>query len=99
MDRDGDGLSNDREVDIGTDPDDSDTDDDGIEDGIEVGDDEPTDPLNPDSDGDGLFETTSVVYSGGGFLRRLSVAASLRHHKLIRVCRMWIVPQQAAYAG
>jgi MYXO-CTERM domain-containing protein len=60
-DRDGDGLSNDREVDIGTDPDDSDTDDDGIEDGIEVGDDEPTDPLNPDSDGDGLCDGGETV--------------------------------------
>lgn len=51
-DRDEDGLSDQDELNRGTDPDDPDTDDDGLPDGIEVvlvG----TDPLDPDTDGDG----------------------------------------------
>lgn len=61
-DRDGDGLTNSAEGDIGTDPGDADTDDDGINDGDEV--DNGSDPLNPcspnntaaacDRDNDGL---------------------------------------------
>ncbi len=51
-DSDGDGLLDDDETALGTDPFDPDTDRDGIDDGDEV--DGPTDPLNPDSDGDGL---------------------------------------------
>jgi hypothetical protein len=60
-DTDDDGLTDDEEGDIGTDPLDPDTDDDGINDGDEVTGDtnddygnEPTDPLDPDSDDDGL---------------------------------------------
>ena len=52
-DRDGDGLTNGEEQVLGTDPDNPDSDDDGLGDGFEVntlG----TDPLDSDSDGDGL---------------------------------------------
>ncbi len=64
FDRDGDGLSNIDEEDVfGTDPDNPDTDGDGIKDGAEVlgGNpadplSNPTDPLDPDSDGDGLCD-------------------------------------------
>ena len=50
-DTDGDGLTNDQEAEIGSDPSDPDTDDDGLIDGEEVflG----TDPTNPDTDDDG----------------------------------------------
>nr|CAA6829988.1 MAG: internalin, putative [uncultured Thiotrichaceae bacterium] len=52
-DADGDGLSNDLEDDLGTDPNSADTDGDGISDKIEVGD----DPVNPvDTDGDGKID-------------------------------------------
>ena len=53
-DRDGDGLDDETERRIGTNPDDPDTDRDGIDDGIEVGGATGTDPLNPDTDADGL---------------------------------------------
>ncbi len=53
-DRDGDGLDDVTEGRIGTDPDDPDTDDDGIEDGIEVGGATGTDPLDADTDDDGI---------------------------------------------
>ena len=61
-DRDGDGLADDEEdlngngvLDEGeTDPDDPDTDGDGLDDGTEVNGDNPTDPRDPDTDGDGL---------------------------------------------
>ena len=64
FDRDGDGLSNiQEEDDVGTDPDDPDTDGDGIKDGTEffggqpgAADNNPTDPLDTDSDGDGLCD-------------------------------------------
>lgn len=52
-DNDGDGLSNGREIELGTDPMDPDSDDDGLSDGEEVnayG----TDPLSHDTDGDSL---------------------------------------------
>ena len=51
-DPDGDGLSNDEEAAVGTDPNDADTDDDGLTDGREV-DEVGTDPTNADTDGDG----------------------------------------------
>lgn len=51
-DSDGDGLTDDEERSLGTDPGLSDTDDDGAEDGFEV--ETGTDPLNPDTDGDGF---------------------------------------------
>jgi hypothetical protein len=40
----------------GTDPNDPDTDGDGLLDGVEVNGTNPTDPLNPDSDGDGILD-------------------------------------------
>lgn len=51
-DSDGDGLSDSREAELGTDPHDADTDDDGLPDGLEHA--TGTDPLDRDSDGDGL---------------------------------------------
>jgi eukaryotic-like serine/threonine-protein kinase len=62
-DDDGDGLSNRREALEGTDPNNPDTDGDGLTDGEEVfqyG----TDPLNPDSDGDGLEDGAEVHIYG-----------------------------------
>lgn len=59
VDSDGDGLTDAREGDLGTNPDDPDTDNDGVFDGTEVdaamGGGCP-DPLEPDSDGDGLSD-------------------------------------------
>ena len=67
-DEDGDGLTNEEEVERGTDLEDSDTDDDGIEDGVEVHGDNPTDPNDPDTDGDGLcdgpFAVTDICAEG-----------------------------------
>jgi hypothetical protein len=53
-DRDGDGLSNEREVALGTNPDLADTDGDGISDGAEIA--AGTNPLSRDSDGDSLLD-------------------------------------------
>ncbi len=79
FDADGDGLSNVEETDVvGTDPENPDTDGDGIKDGVEVRGGNPanpndprarqTNPLNPDSDGDGLCDghlsVTDVCASG-----------------------------------
>jgi hypothetical protein len=58
-DADGDGLSDDDEAAYGTDPNDADSDDDGLEDGGEVHD-HATDPLSPDTDGDGLPDGDEV---------------------------------------
>lgn len=61
-DSDGDGISNEDEVENGTNPNDPDTDDDGLPDGYEEGnnggDGEPNelDPTNPDSDNDGITD-------------------------------------------
>lgn len=52
-DDDEDGLTNSREAELGTDPDNPDTDDDGLLDGEEINQ-YGTDPLEPDSDNDGL---------------------------------------------
>ncbi|TAL70657.1 MAG: hypothetical protein EPN82_01670 [Bacteroidetes bacterium] len=52
-DYDGDGLTNDRERELGTDPRNPDTDGDGLKDGEEV-DNYHSNPKNPDTDGDGL---------------------------------------------
>lgn len=63
VDGDGDGLSDTDEVTRGTDPDQSDTDFDGLNDGDEVrlhG----TDPLNPDSDGGGVTDGHEVIDDG-----------------------------------
>jgi len=59
MDPDQDGLTNDQEAATGTDPNNPDTDADGIIDGDEVVN-TLTDPLNPDSDGDGLQDGDEV---------------------------------------
>lgn len=66
LDSDGDGLSDGTEEAIGTDPNDADTDDDGVRDGSEVNlsDDTDGDGLinarDPDSDNDGLFDGTEL---------------------------------------
>ncbi len=58
-DFDADGLSNDLETGVyGTNPNDPDSDDDGLEDGAEIN--SGTDPLNSDSDGDGLGDGDEV---------------------------------------
>lgn len=54
IDTDGDGLSDDEERELGTDPTRADTDRDGIPDGIEVA--TGTNPLDADTDGDGLSD-------------------------------------------
>ncbi|MCA9564600.1 MAG: DUF11 domain-containing protein, partial [Myxococcales bacterium] len=53
---DDDGLSNEEEEALGTDPCRSDTDGDGIPDNVEVGSDLALDPTNPDTDGDGACD-------------------------------------------
>lgn len=58
-DSDADGLLDDEERTIGTDPFDPDTDKDGLKDGAEVHT-HKTDPLNPDTDGDGLLDGVEV---------------------------------------
>ena len=59
-DADGDGASNRREVDGGTDFTDPDTDDDGLPDGLEL-DTYATDPAGADTDGDGLSDGAEVT--------------------------------------
>ncbi|MCB1085485.1 MAG: hypothetical protein KDM63_00445 [Verrucomicrobiae bacterium] len=51
------------EFNLGTDPNDADTDDDGIDDGDEVSTYQ-TNPKNADSDGDGLSDSYEIVTSG-----------------------------------
>lgn len=63
QDQDGDGLTDRREAEIGTDPGAPDTDGDGLSDGEEVlrrG----TDPLNPDTDQDGLNDGEEILRFG-----------------------------------
>jgi len=66
IDSDDDGLPDEIEAVLGTDPDDADTDDDGIDDGDEdanhdgVVDANETDPLNPDTDEDGIQDGTEI---------------------------------------
>ncbi|MCF6377565.1 Ig-like domain-containing protein [Nocardioides KLBMP 9356] len=62
-DPDGDGLPTGQENTIGTNPNDPDTDDDGLSDGTEVNTTH-TDPLNPDTDGDGLTDGAEVNTHG-----------------------------------
>lgn len=59
QDSDGDGLSDAKEIEIGTDPFNPDTDADELLDGDEVL--RGTDPLNPDTDGDGLSDGEEVL--------------------------------------
>lgn len=59
-DKDGDGLTNNEEESLGTDPELIDTDNDGISDYDEVNVTN-TDPLNPDSDGDGLLDGIELL--------------------------------------
>ena len=59
-DSDGDGLTDKQELEIGTDPNNPDSDHDGLSDGEEVLR-RNTDPLNPDSDGDGLTDGAEVL--------------------------------------
>lgn len=59
QDSDGDGLTNNEEIQLGTDPNNPDTDADGLNDGDEVRV-WRTDPLNPDTDGDGLRDGDEV---------------------------------------
>ncbi|MBU6160778.1 MAG: DUF4215 domain-containing protein, partial [Myxococcales bacterium] len=58
-DDDNDGLTDEEEADLGTDPTNADTDGDGLSDGDEVNTHE-TDPTNPDTDGDGLSDGDEV---------------------------------------
>ncbi len=60
-DDDGDGLTNEEELENGTDLDDPDSDDDGIDDGVEVNGDNPTDPTSADTDGDRLCDGPATV--------------------------------------
>lgn len=62
-DDDGDGLSNSEEGNFGTDPNDSDTDDDGVSDGDEINT-HGTDPLDSDTDDDGLTDGEEINTHG-----------------------------------
>ena len=70
LDADGDGLNDLAETLLGTDPNKADTDDDGLDDGEEVGEDgvydvgTDTDPLTADTDGDGLGDGDEVGEDG-----------------------------------
>jgi hypothetical protein len=65
-DTDGDGLPDHIEIEVGTDPNDADSDDDGVRDGSEVNWDQDSDGdgtrnvLDPDSDNDGIFDGTEM---------------------------------------
>jgi hypothetical protein len=62
-DPDGDGLPTGQEGPLGTNPNDPDSDDDGLSDGAEVNT-HHTDPVNPDTDGDGLLDGAEVNIHG-----------------------------------
>ena len=71
LDLDGDGISNVREVEIGTDPRDPDSDDDGLFDGEEIipgRDGWVTNPLDADTDDDGISDGEEVVPGRDGFV-------------------------------
>ncbi|MCX6356631.1 MAG: hypothetical protein NT045_01935 [Candidatus Aureabacteria bacterium] len=63
VDTDGDGLTDQEEIELGTDPENEDTDDDGLNDYEEVND-YGTDPLDSDSDDDGLTDGEEVYDYG-----------------------------------
>jgi large repetitive protein len=66
LDFDGDGLEDWAEEELhGTDPSDSDTDDDGLTDGVEINGENPTDPLDSDSDDDGCSDSAEDTDSDG----------------------------------
>ena len=67
-DSDNDGLSDEREKILGTDPMNADTDGDGVLDGREV-DELGTDPLNPDTDGDGIIDSIDECPNTFGLLK------------------------------
>jgi MYXO-CTERM domain-containing protein len=60
-DDDGDGCTNIREAELGTDPLDVDSDDDGLDDCLEADGANPTNPLSPDTDEDGLCDGPGTV--------------------------------------
>ena len=62
LDSDGDGLSDDEELDLGTDPENHDTDGDHINDGLET--ERGTDPLAIDTDEDGLTDMEEMLIVG-----------------------------------
>ncbi|HUF61471.1 MAG TPA: LamG-like jellyroll fold domain-containing protein [Verrucomicrobiales bacterium] len=62
VDTDGDGLTDDEEVALNTDPLDPDTDDDGLNDGREVA--AGTNPLSADTDGDGYADGAELLFGG-----------------------------------
>jgi hypothetical protein len=63
VDTDGDGLPDAREIALGTEPNNPDSDDDGLTDGDEI-DFYDTEPLSPDTDGDGLSDAQELVGYG-----------------------------------
>ena len=79
LDSDSDGIDNQREVTLGTDPFDPDSDDDGLLDGEEV---EPgadgriTDPLDADTDDDGIGDGEEVTAGNDGFITDPTAADS-----------------------
>jgi hypothetical protein len=77
IDKDGDGLDDSREAELGTNPNNWDTDGDGLGDGDEVLI-WKTDPLNPDSDGDGYLDGVEVKngYNPAGLGKIFSPPAS-----------------------
>lgn len=83
-DRDGDGLSDDEERALGTDPDNPDTDRDGLNDYEEVKI-YKTNPRNPDTDGDGNNDGVEVANgynpNGPGLLRDLNAAVQQLHNE------------------
>jgi hypothetical protein len=60
-DADGDGLTDEHEDGIGTDPDDADSDDDGLSDGVEIND-NGSSPLDVDTDDDGIDDNEKAAY-------------------------------------
>ena len=64
-DDDNDGLGNAQEDELGTDPQNPDTDGDGLLDGVEVNGSNDTDPLNPDTDGDDILDGTEDANHNG----------------------------------
>ena len=66
-DDDNDGLTDVDEAERGTDPLNPDSDEDGLDDGVEVGGANPTDPRNPDTDGDGLRDGEEDTSGDGEF--------------------------------